>query len=152
MPAHAAISGKLVTFPEGTAVEDALAALDAAEQAAGAVVDSAGKTVGVFGYFSAIKTILPVSVSMPDGSRVNLHVSAAPGIALRLKKILPLSVTEVMERKFQSIAPDAGLSEVAFALTHSPEPLLVMDPETRHPLGFVAPHSVFKELNRLKDS
>lgn len=152
MTVHAAISGPILVFDQTYTVENALVDMQAAGQECAAIVDTDKKLIGVFSYRILLRNILPVSVTMADGSRMDVRVGAAPGIALRLKKAMPLPVTEFMDKKYPVIAPDASLWEGVSLCSDLPGPVLLADPESGKPVGFISVASVLQELNRLKDS
>ncbi|MGQ0527821.1 MAG: CBS domain-containing protein [Alphaproteobacteria bacterium] len=146
-----AISGKSATATEDTSVEDALAMLKKGSVEALVVTDAAGKPAGIFSIAILLKNLLPVSVPV-EGIEMNMTVSAAPGIAKRLKNMALLPVSAIMERKVHTVPDSAQLWEGIQILLAYKMPVLVVDPETGKATGIMTAQSAFEELDRLKES
>ena len=99
MPSHAAMVSKPVTVSPDLNVEKAIETLQKNKIDAAAVVDEEGALVGLFSLTVMMKNLLPVSVVVQDGIQLDIPIKAAPGIAKRLRKVYPLTVAEIMERK-----------------------------------------------------
>ncbi len=152
MPSHAAISDQLLTFSPDMEVEKALQELKEKKLEAAAVVGENGQVEGVLSLQGVMKNMLPVSVAMADGLQLDVTVRAAPGIAKRLKKVYPLTVTELMERKFHAIAPETPIWEAVNYLVNHNGPLLVIERETGKCVGMISAQSAMDELKRLQES
>jgi predicted transcriptional regulator len=151
MPCHAAMIEKIMTVSPDDEVETTLQAMKKANVDRVPVIDAGGVIVGVFTLNMTLENLLPVSVAIGDGLGMDVHVGAAPGIALRLKKILPLRVGDLMERKFRTVHPEASLGEGIGLLIQTGQPVMVAEPKSGKLLGLITSQSVFDELNRLKD-
>ena len=152
MPCHAAIAQKSVTFTPDIEVEEALKELKKKNVDEAAVVDKDGKVVGLFSLMIVMKNLLPVSVPMSDGIVLDVKVRAAPGIAKRLKKVNPLKVADLMERKVATVYPDTPIWEAVSHLVNGHPCLIVVEAETRKYLGMLNPASAMEELKRLQES
>lgn len=152
MPCHAAIAEKTITLSPDTDVESALKELKKKKQEAAAVVNDKGEVEGLFSLTILMKNLLPVSVAMADGIQLDMKVSAAPGIAKRLRKVYPLAVTEIMDRRFNTVGPETPIWEAVNALVGSATPLVVTEGESQKYLGMLTSESVMEELKRLEDS
>lgn len=152
MPSHAAISEFFLSFPPDMEVEKALKELKKKKQDAAIIIDENGKVEGEFSLQSTLKNLLPVSVAMADGIQLDVTVRAAPGIAKRLKKVHPLKVSDLMERKIHAIAPETPIWEAVNHLVNTCAPLWVIDRETGKCLGMITAQSAMDELKRLQES
>ncbi len=153
MPCHAAMIDKFLSVSPDDGVEQTLAAMKKAKTDLAPVVDGAGVTVGSFSLKTLLENLLPVSVNMNDGTSLDVHLGAAPGIAKRLKKISPLKVGDLMNRKFVAVHPDTPLWEgVNVLVQNSGMPILVVEPRSGKALGIITTQSALDELTRLKDS
>ncbi|MEM7651231.1 MAG: CBS domain-containing protein [Pseudomonadota bacterium] len=152
MPSHAAIAEKTLTFDPDTEVEKALKELKKKKQEHAVVVNKSGEIEGVISLPIVMKNLLPVSVAMADGIQLDVTVRAAPGVAKRLKKIYPLKVTEIMERRFNAVHPETPIWEALNHLATSNGPLVVIDSESEKYLGVITSQSAMDELQRLQES
>lgn len=152
MPCHAAIAEKTITFSPETEVEKAIKDLQKKKQDAAAVVDGDGKVEGFFSLTTVMKNLLPVSVAMSDGIQLDVTVRAAPGIAKRLKKVYPLTVSEIMDRKFETVGPETPIWEAVNHLVVTGLPLVVTEGEDKKYLGLITSQSAMDELKRLQES
>ncbi len=153
MPCHAAIVDKALVLKTDMTVEKALKDMAKAKSEAAAVVDKKGIVAGFFSHQLLMKNLLPVSVAMADGIQLDVKIPAAPGIAKRLKKVLPLTVEEIMERKeFPIVYPSTPLWEGVNLLVQHGQSLTVIDPDTKKYIGLITQTSALNELERLKDS
>lgn len=117
-----------------------------------AVVDSDQHLHGLFSYFILLKNLLPVSVAMSDGIQLDVKIQAAPGIAKRLRKVGPLSVSELIDRKPRVVHPETPTWEgISYIITHG-DPLCVIDPDSQKFIGLITYESAVRELERLRDS
>lgn len=151
MPCHSAMTKNLVTVTQDQTIEDVLAVMSKKKLDAVPVIDSDKKLVGLFSINILLKNLLPVSVSI-DGTQNEVSLKAAPGVAKRLKKVGPLQVSELMERKLNLVYPDTPTWEGINYLVQYGPPILVIERETKKLLGVITPSSALDELQRLKDS
>ncbi len=152
MPCHSATTKNLITASPDQTVEDVLALMKKEDVDAVPVVDEEQKLVGVFSTHVLLKNLLPVSVAMAGGLQVDVAVNAAPGIAKRLKKVGPVKISELMERKLNLVHPETPIWEGVNLLIQHGSPILVVDKETEKLFGMMTLHSVLDELQRIKDS
>lgn len=152
MPCHAAIADKALSLKVDTTVEKALKAMKKAG-AEYAPVTEDGVIVGLLSYQIIMKNLLPVSVAMSDGIQLDVQIQAAPGIAKRLRNVLPLTVDALMERKdFPVVYPETPTWEGVNMLVQTGLPLTVIDPETQKYIGLITQTSLLEELQRLQES
>ena len=152
MPCHAAIAEKTIIFSPDTEVEKAIKELQKKKQDAAAVVNADGAAEGFFSLATVMKNLLPVSVAMSDGIQLDVTVRAAPGIAKRLKKVYPLTVSEIMDRKFETVGPETPIWEAVNHLVVTGLPLVVTDGEDSKYIGLITAQSAMDELKRLQES
>ncbi|MBX2833801.1 MAG: CBS domain-containing protein [Micavibrio sp.] len=150
MPCHAAIAEKTLVFSPDMNVEKALKELKKKKQRHAAVVDDTGALLGIFSFGCLLGNIMPVSVAIQDGISIDLPVRAAPGVAKRLRKLFPLTVQELMERKNITIVfPETPIWECVNRLTSSGGPAIVVDKDNGKYLGLIEELSVLEELQRM---
>ena len=152
MPCHAAIAEKSLTFKPDTEVEAVLKEMKKKKQDVAAIVNDKGELEGMFSLTILMKNLLPVSVAMADGVQLDVTVQAAPGIAKRLKKVYPLTIVEVMDRKYKAVYPETSIWEAIQHLVNTNEPLAVIEGENNKYLGFITADSAMDELQRLQES
>lgn len=152
MPSHAAMTAKFLSARPEDDVEATVAAMKKAGADFVPVVDQAGVAVGTFSYKTVLENLLPVSVTLNDGIQLDVTIEAAPGIAKRLKKVNPMKIGDLMNRKFAYVTPDAPLWEVVNLLMQSNAPLVVVEGGSGKALGLVTAETALDELNRMKDS
>lgn len=152
MPCHAAITDRVVKFSPDTVVEKALKELQKKNVDHAAVVNEKGVIEGIFSIDTLIKNLLPVSLAGGEGLQLDITVRAAPGIAKRLKKVYPLAVSEVMERKFNVVYPETPIWEGINYLVNNGAPLAVVEGENNKFIGMMTSTSALEELQRLQES
>ena len=152
MPSHAAIAEQSLSFPLDMEVEKALKELKKKKLESAVVVNDKGEVEGIFSLPILMKNLLPVSVAMADGLQLDITVRAAPGIAKRLKKIHLLSVSELMDRKFNFVYPETPIWEAINFLVSASGPLVVVDGENNKFIGMITAQSAMDELKRLQES
>lgn len=152
MPSHAAMIEKPVVVSPDQTVEKALKELKKKKIDAAAVIGENGELEGVFSMRLVMQNLLPVSVAMSNGINLDMPVRAAPGIAKRLKKVYPLKVSELMDRKAATVYPDTPIWECINGLMSSGGPLFVVDDTEHKFLGMIDVQSAFQELQRLQES
>jgi CBS-domain-containing membrane protein len=150
MPCSAAMIEKVLTALTEDEVESTVAAMKKANIDLVPVVDEKGVAVGAFTYHQLFENLLPVAVS--DGFGGSINIGAAPGVAKRLKKVLPLKVSDLMDRKITAVYPETPLWEGVGLLVQTNAPVLVVEPKSGKLLGVITNQSALDELNRLKDS
>jgi CBS domain-containing protein len=151
MPCNAAMIKKLITISADKSVEDALEILDTNKIDAIPVVGKDGKLEGVFSTRVLLRNLLPVSVTTGDSLHMDIKVGAAPGVAKRLKKVAPLKVGELMDRKANVVAPETPIWEGVNILVHHGAPILVVERGTGKLQGMITEQSMLDELERLQD-
>lgn len=152
MSSRAAMNDKFLSASPGDGVEKTLNAMKKAGVSMIPVVDETGAAVGVFTIDLVLENLLPLSVAMNDGTQLDVRIGAAPGIAKRLKKVLPLSVGDLMSRKFGAVYPETPLWETVNQIVMNGKPLVVVEPQSGKALGIIDSRTAFDELNRLKDN
>lgn len=151
MPCHAAMISKLITVTLDQSVEEVMKVLKKNKIDAVPVVDDEGKLEGVFGVHILLKNLLPVSVNVGEGLQIDMKVSAAPGVAKRLKKVKPLPVADLMERKMNILSPGAPLWEGLNLILAHGSPVLVVEEKTGKLKGMITEQSLIDELERVQD-
>lgn len=152
MPSHAAMNDKFLTASPGDNVGDTLKAMKKAGADIVPVLDDKGAVMGVFTVDIVLENLLPVSVAMADGIQLDIQIGAAPGIAKRLNKVLPLSVGDLMNRKFNTVYPETPLWETVNQIVMNNKPVIVVDPKSGKALGVIDSQAALEELNKMKDS
>lgn len=151
MPCYEAILKKPVTVSPTDTVEQVIAVLDEHKVSAAPVVDQNGTLHGVFSMKILLSNLIPVSVAMADGIRIDMKIGAAPGVARRLAHVKPLPVSELMERKVLTVRPDSPLWEGVSLLTSHGGSLSVVDENMRF-LGLITYSSLVSALEKLSDT
>lgn len=153
MPCHAAMTSEFLSLSPENDIESAAALMKQAKIDFAPVIDENGAAVGILSVRTLLENLLPVSVTVQEGIQLDIHVGAAPGIAKRLKKILPLKVSDLMERKIAGVYAETPLWEgVSLLVQNGGRPLLVLEQKSNKVIGLLTPQSAFDELSRLKDS
>ncbi|MCB1682517.1 MAG: CBS domain-containing protein [Alphaproteobacteria bacterium] len=151
MPCLNAVEKKMVQISPDDEVESAINILKKSKVNAAPVVDEQGKLLGLFSFKGLMRNLVPVSVAMTDGIKMDIKVGAAPGVAKRLAKVKPLKVLEVMDRKVLTVAPTDPLWEGVSLLTNHGGPLAVVDEQNKL-LGIISYTSMLAELEAMQDS
>lgn len=151
MPCHVAVTKKHQTIDPDMSVEKALKFIRKNKVITAPVVDGEGKILGLFSMKILLKNLIPVSVVMADGVQIDIKVTAAPGVAKRLNKILPLPVSEVMERKVTCVDPDAPLWEGVSLITRHGSPIAVVD-KAKKLVGLMTYDSLVETLEEVSAS
>lgn len=150
MPCLAAIEKKMIQLSPDDDVESAIEKLKKAKVNAAPVVDEGGRLLGLFSFKGLMRNLVPVSVAMADGIKIDIKVGAAPGVARRLANVKPLKVTEVMDRKVITVGPTEPLWEGVSLLTNHGGPLAVVDDDHRL-LGIISYTSMLEQLESTGD-
>jgi len=151
MPCHAAMIEKLITVKTDQEVGEAMAVLKKNDIDAVPVVDESGRLEGIVTTRTLLKNRLPVSLTTGDDLHMDIKVGAAPGVAKRLKKIRPLKISELMERKMNVVHPETPLWEGVNLLVQYGPPVLVAEKESGKLLGMILEQSIINELERVQD-
>ncbi len=152
MPCHAAITEQFLILSPDANVEKAMKELKKKKIDWAAVVNDQGVIEGLFSLRIVMKNLLPVSVAMSDGIKLDITVRAAPGIAKRLRKVYPLTVADLMDRQFERVSPDTPIWEAISHLVHTDTPLAVVDGDKDKFIGLITAQSGIDELQRLEQS
>lgn len=151
MPCNAAMIKKLITVSVDQEVEEVIAVLKKHNIDAVPVVGENGKLEGVFSTRILLKNLLPVAVTTGDAVGMDVKVGAAPGVAKRLKKVGPMKVGELMDRKTHTVGPETPTWEGVNLLVHEGAPVLVVEQESGKLLGMITEQSMIDELERIQD-
>lgn len=151
MPCHAAMIEKPLVIAPDTSVEAAIVQLKARGSDCAAVVSAGGVLEGVFSIQELMKNLLPVSVAMADGIQLDVTVRAAPGVAKRLRKVMPLPVSEFMNRKPLVVYPQTPIWEGINILVTQGGPLAVVEGENSRFMGLITDSSLLNELLRMQE-
>ena len=130
------MDAKPMTLAPDTTVEAALAQMKKAGVRAAAVTDPAGTVMGLFSLRNLVETILPVSMISESGL-TGVVVNAAPGLNLRMQKVLMQTVAAVMDRRFLSVYPDTPESRAAQLIAEKGESVIVLDENTGRLEGII---------------
>lgn len=120
---------KPLTLSPETTVEEALVQMKKAGLKAAAVTDVGGTVMGLFSVRNLIESILPVSMVSESGL-AGIMIDAAPGLNLRLQKVMLQTVAAVMDRRFSSVYPDMPESQAARVMAQKGETVIVLDENT----------------------
>ena len=152
MPCHAAVDQNSLCVKLTETIENIVTLMQKKGQSIVAVENDEGVFEGVFSLQTLMKNSLPVSVAMNDGVQMDIKVPAAPGIAKRLDKVLPLPVQGFVDRQIVVIRPDTAIWQGVSLLVQHGGPLVVVDTEKHKFVGFMTFQAAYEELNRLKHS
>ena len=129
-------------------VEDAIHLLESHKISAAPVVDGDGTLLGVFSMKILLQNLIPVSVMMVDGMRLDMKMGAAPGVGKRLAHVKPLPVSELMERKVTIVQATTPLWEAVSMLTKHGGSLSVVDEDMKF-MGMITYASLVGALDRI---
>lgn len=153
MPCHSAMVKDVLVVKPNEKVESILKKM-AKKNAADTVVvlDEDGVLEGYMNMKVLLKNLLPVSVSLQGTVKTSdVQIGAAPGIAKRLRKVKPLEVSAIMERKFETLEPDAPVWVGVQKLVELGSPIFIVDDETKKYVGMIDEESTIGELERIQD-
>ncbi len=145
MPCHIAIDKKILTVLPEDNVEKTLKAIKKSKAAGAAVVDEDGLLLGILSVKILLQNLIPVSVAMAGDVQIDVKLQAAPGVAKRYKNILPLTVSEVMDRKPCTVSPDSAIWEGVGLLSKYGNLLCVVDERQKY-LGTITYDSLISAL------
>jgi CBS domain-containing protein len=143
---------KIAALPPEMPVEDVLALMKKEGESHVAIIDTNGSLLGAFSYEILLKNLLPVTLAPGQGFSEGLTLTVAPGISKRLKKVEPLPVSEIMERKLNVVHPNTPAWEGIRALAEYGAPLFVVEPEGGKLSGVITGVSALEELQRMNSS
>ena len=114
------------------------------------VIDKDGKLAGLFGLRHVLLALLPKSVTMEDGlPRLDFVLGAAPGIAKRLRKLKPKSVSEIMDPNPMVLYPDTATWEALRVIAMHGSPIAIVDEKSGNFVGMIARQTLLLELERM---
>ncbi len=152
MPCHAALVQKILTLSPEMEIEKALEEMKNRDLECVPVVGPDGVLEGAFSIQGLMRNLLPVSVATADGLHLDITVRAAPGVAKRLKKVLPLPVRDLMDRTVAVVYPQTPLWEgLNVLLMQQGAPVFVVEGENRRFIGMMTAASAMAELKRMHD-
>lgn len=151
MPCHSAIEKKTVTAKADDTVEMVLKSIKKSKVKACAIVDDNGIFLGLFSMKILLKNLIPLSVTMTNGVKIDIKVTAAPGVAKRLANVKILAVSELMDRNPDTVFPDAPIWEGVGVLTKEGSPLPVVD-NTGKLHGLITYDSLVSDLESIQTS
>lgn len=149
MPCKDAMIDKVVSLTPDQTVEEAMTLLEEKKIRTAPVLDENDNMLGMFGYETLLKEMLPVSVKMEEGlERLDFLRGAKPDIARRLREIKLKPVELVMNRTPKVLSPELSVWEGIRKLAKHGSPLSVVDEKTNKFLGIVTEQSAIAELER----
>ncbi len=149
MPCIDAMVDKVVSLTPDQTVEEAMTVLETRQIRTAPVLDENNILLGMFGFESLLKQMLPVSVRMPSGlQRLGFVRGAKPDIARRLRSMKAQSLTDAMNRDPIVLSPDLSVWEGIRKLAKYGSPLPVVENDTHRFLGIVTEQSAIAELER----
>ncbi len=149
MPCHTAIAKTNITSSPNDSVEKVLKDIKKAKVIASAIIDDdSGEFLGLFSMKIMLKALIPVSVHMSDGIEIDIKVTAAPGVAKRLANVKTLPVSELMDRKPETVMPDTPMWEGVSLLIKRGAPLAVVDNNAKFH-GFITYESLVNDLENM---
>lgn len=151
-PCSDAMINNIITIKPDQTVSEAMAIFDEQGIRSLPVVNSDGKLVGVFGLRHVLLQLLPNSVTMDDGvRRLDFIMDAAPGIAKRLKKALPLKVADVMDKNPTVVERDTSMWEAVRIMAVHGSPISVINSDNGQFEGMISRQTLLKDLQRIVD-
>lgn len=136
---------KPLTLTPDTTVETALNQMKKSGANAAPVTDSSGTVMGLFSLRNLIENILPVSMVSESGLS-GIVVNAAPGLDLRLQKVMTQNVAAVMDRRFLSVYPDSPESRAAQLIAEKGESVIVLNENTGRLEGMISDQNLIEGL------
>lgn len=152
MLCHAAMIAPAPGVSENESVQTAMELLSKSKAGIVPVIDDSGILVGAFSISSVLKSIMPVTVPVAGGFMPDVQLPAAPGMTKRLEKIMQARLHEVMDRKPPVAGPGSSLTDAIALLLAGNAAIIVIEPESKKPLGVITPESAYLEISRMKDS
>ncbi len=146
MTCDSAIEKDGVVLSDDVTVEKALELLKKSGVSNASIVDNDGNFLGIFSAAILLKNLIPVPITTSSGVQIDMKITAAPGVAKRFGGLLPLKITEVMERNPARILSDEPMWEAVGHIVVSGEPLCVFDNSDKF-MGFITYESLVNRLN-----
>jgi len=146
MACYSAIEKKGVMLSPDNTVEEALKLIKKGKAVSASVVDDEGNFLGIFSKSILLKNLIPVPVTTSSGVQIDMKVTAVPGVAKRLGGLLPLKVTEVIDRRPVRVLPDEPIWEAVGRMAAYSEPLCVIDENDKF-MGLITYESLIDKLN-----
>lgn len=152
MPCSSAMTDHVFKLSPDQPVEEALAQMKEQGLEVAPVVDQDNIFQGLFSFSHLFQNLLPVTMPTSDGIQLDITLNAAPGIAKRLRKVLPLPVEQFIDRKVAVVYPETPTWEGINMLTQNGGlPLAVIDSQTGVFVGMIDRRSALTELLRMQD-
>ena len=149
-PCSDAVIQNILTIKPEQTVKEAMDTFKREDIRSLPVVDENGKLLGLFGLRHVLLKLLPASVTMEDGvQRLDFLMGAAPGIAKRLKKTLPLKVEDVMDKNPMVLEADTSTWEAVRIMALHGSPISIVDPKTGDFVGMISRQTLLNELESL---
>ncbi len=146
MACYLAIEKNGVMFSPDVTVGEALKLLKKSRTTIASVIDDDGSFMGIFSMRVLLRNLIPVPITTSSGVQIDIKITAAPGVARRLGGLLPLKVTEAIERNPVKVLPDEPMWEVVGRMATHSEPLCVIDEKSKF-MGLITYVSLIEELN-----
>jgi len=150
-----ALVPKVVTAGPDQTIADALKLLDEHGIRALPIVDPTGKLTGYFNFNVVLSNLLPGPVTvehhglMDANLRLDFLVDAEDHVAKHLSELLPVKLSEVMDKDVKVVHPDTPLWEGIRRLFQYGSPMPVVDKDTGKLLGLLSVQSVMCELAKI---
>lgn len=117
------------------------------------VVNEDGTLAGLFSLRTVLQCLLPVAAAMENGlESLDFIISASPGVAKRLRKLQPRTMSEVMERNPVTLYPDTPSWEAIRIMARHGSPIPITEEKTNKFIGMISSQSMMENLfDILKD-
>lgn len=149
-PCSDAMIKEVLTLSPDQTVAEAMAIYKQANIRSLPVVDSDGRLVGLMGLRHVLLNLLPKSVTMEDGvRRLDFIMDAAPGIAKRYKKSLPMKVKDLMDKNPTVVEHDTSMWEAVRVMALHGSPLSIIDGNTGKFAGMISRQTLLDELENV---
>jgi len=150
MPCNTAMITDVITISPEMSVGDAMQILEEKRIRTAPVVDDQNVLLGVFSTQHLMNSLLPVSVTMEDGlQRLNFVIGASPGVAKRLKKMMPKKVKDVMDEDVVVVGPETQIWESIRLMVKYGSPIPVVDEKTGVLKGLMSEQAAIEEMRQL---
>ena len=147
MPCCAAMSEKIVTIPQDENVSVALKLFKKHKRETLIVLDGDGKVVGTLPLRTILENAQSITVNVQGGG--SFAIDSAPRAGKRLKKLSIVTVDQLMDRNINIVYPESTTGEGLKKLLSSTAMLIVVEPETHKPLGYMTPLTMLTEIERM---
>lgn len=145
MSCHDIMDKKPLTFTPDVTVEDALMKMRSRDVRTAVVINDSDVAVGLFSLRNLMETILPVSMTSDSGMQ-SVTFNSAPGLDMRLQKVLMEPLSVVMDRRFPSVYPDTPEAEAARLIVNNGDSVVVLDEDTERLLGMISDQDLVEGL------